>query len=185
MRVHVTDQLFGLEAFSRPLEPTAGHGADPPATGADLPATGADPPATGATRTDVGDPPVESPAQAEEDGTGELAAPLVTARSLVRRGAVLGLLFFILASVVGLSLFTLSMKTRKKAASYELAHQTRLFRRMSKHRAIYELEYAYHRSNSPIQEEFTRQGWREITPHDLTYIPVKKSAPRGRQESTW
>jgi hypothetical protein len=110
---------------------------------------------------------------------------VVVVRSLVRRGAVLGLLFFILVSVVGLSLFTLAMKTRKKAASYELAHQTRLFRRMSKHRAIYELEYAYHRSNSPIQEEFTRQGWREITPHDLTYIPVKRSAPRGRQESTW
>ena len=175
MRVHVTDQLFGLEAFSRPMRRPTDPQTDPQAELV----------APDASSTDVPDRAPEQAASPEVEELRVVTAPAWTLRSLVGRGTVLGLLLFILIAVVGLSLFTLSMKTRKKAASYELAHQTRLFRRMSKHRAIYELEYAYHRSSSPILEEFTRQGWREITPHDLTYIPVKKSVPRGRQELTW
>ncbi len=156
MRVHVTDQLFGLEAFSRPLEPASDMVAEP------------------------GPAEVSSPLTQEvvesEDRTAPFSAalPVEAVRRLVSRKLVLGLLVFLLAATVGLSMFTLVMKTRKKAASYELAHQTRLFRRMSKHRAIYELEYAFLRTNSPILEEFTRQGWREITPQDLTYVPIRK-----------
>lgn len=167
MRVHATDQLFGLEAFSRPLDSPAER------------------PAPDSSSTGISDQSPDRTSIPEGDELEAITSPVMTVRSLVGRGTVLGLLLFILIAAVGLSLFTLSMKTRKKAASYELAHQTRLFRRMSKHRAIYELEYAYLRSSSPILEEFTRQGWREVTPHDLIYIPVTKSVPRGRQELTW
>lgn len=164
MRVHVTDQLFGLEAFSRPMNaPTEVVDAAGPEQ------------ISGPLTEAVETPP-------EKTAPLSAAIPVEAVRRLVSRRMVLGLLVFLLAATVGLSMFTLVMKTRKKAASYELAHQTRLFRRMSKHRAIYELEYAFLRTNSPILEEFTRQGWREITPHDLTYVPVKRTAstaPRG------
>jgi hypothetical protein len=185
MRVHATDQLFGLEAFSRPIQ-------------TDLPENRTDPAGTiveemseapsSRCESDLPDgiagcADVDGPAVLV-DGTEmrpgdlslpvEVQEPVKALRSLLNRRVVLGLVLFTLVSVVGMSMFTLAMKTRKKAVSYELAHQTKLFKRMSKHRAIYELEYAYLRTSSPIQEEFARQGWREITPHDLTYIPVKK-----------
>jgi len=168
MRVHVTDQLFGLEAFSRPMS---------------APMETVD--AAGSAETSG---PLTDAVATPSEKTAPLSAsiPVEAVRRLVSRRLVLGLLVFLLAATVGLSMFTLVMKTRKKAASYELAHQTRLFRRMSKHRAIYELEYAFLRTNSPILGEFTRQGWREITPHDLTYVPVRRTAPSARQGGlTW
>jgi hypothetical protein len=197
MRVHATDQLFGLEAFGRsPDRETTRADRE---TGPEVVVTGplAGVP-SGVMRTALSDSlelgesgtmvtgAVES--GTEENGTTGLLGctmPPLTIRALLSRRIVLSLVFFLLVSTVGMSLFTLVMKTRKKAVSYELAHQTRLFKRMSKHRAIYELEYAYLRAGSPILEEFSRQGWREITPHDLTYIPVKDSSSGARGGQAW
>ncbi len=210
MRVHATDQLFGLEAFSRPIrtdqeseagvttdaEPAAVEGrspADDEITGDLIREPGGAvedaPDRTG----DIAGVPVAAQVERsrpltgsmERTGSIEATGSELTFRSLLSRRIVLSLVFFMLASTVAMSLFTLVMKTRKKAVSYELAHQTRLFKRMSKHRAIYELEYAYLRASSPIQEEFSRQGWREITPHDLTYIPMKKSESVVRGGPAW
>jgi len=210
MRVHATDQLFGLEAFSRPIR--TDQRSEAGVTTDEEPAavkarSSADEEITG-DRVRETDEAVEESFEGTEAAAGvpvaalversrpmtgsmemtgsiEVSASELTLRSLLSRRIVLSLVFFMLASTVGMSLFTLVMKTRKKAVSYELAHQTRLFKRMSKHRAIYELEYAYLRSSSPIQEEFSRQGWREITPHDLTYIPMKKSESVVRGGHAW
>ncbi|MBU1070213.1 hypothetical protein KJ975_11665 [Myxococcota bacterium] len=197
MRVHATDQLFGLDAFVRPphREPDPSGSSPEPEEVITGPLAGVP---SGVMRTalseslEMGDSgimvtgAVES--GTEENGTTGLLGctmPQLTIRALLSRRIVLSLVFFLLVSTVGISLFTLVMKTRKKAVSYELAHQTRLFKRMSKHRAIYELEYAYLRAGSPILEEFSRQGWREITPHDLTYIPVKDSNSGARGGQAW
>ncbi|PKN47414.1 MAG: hypothetical protein CVU59_02945 [Deltaproteobacteria bacterium HGW-Deltaproteobacteria-17] len=188
--MHATDQLFGLEVFVRPT-PTDGD-----AAGASTDSQAGVPVFTASQglsdSVEMGDSgalisgPV-GPDTETADATGQLqsAMPQLTIRALLSRRIVLSLVFFLMISTVGMSLFTLVMKTRKKAVSYELAHQTRLFKRMSKHRAIYELEYAYLRAGSPIMDEFSRQGWREITPHDLTYIPVKDADSGARGGPIW
>ena len=206
MRVHTTDQLFGLEAFSRPIRANfqevlmdpdgilAGNGT---VSGAEervkdssdvMEASTAERGSMEPAQDDAGVPEAaltERSVACQRTASDETSGPMLAIGALLNRRVLLSLVFFVLVSTVAMSLFTLVMKTRRKAVSYELAHQTRLFNRMSKHRAVYELEYAYLRANSPILGEFSRQGWREITPHDLTYIPVKDTRSVARGGQVW
>ena len=82
---------------------------------------------------------------------------------------------FLLFSATALSLFSLAMKTQRRKVSYELSQKTRLFSRLSKHRAMLQLEYSYLRSTSLIMEEFMHQGWKEVTPREVIHIQPKSS----------
>ncbi len=163
MRVHQTEELFGLDVFSGPLE-------------AESPAAEESGETTSIPRKKRKIPAVD---------VFQLAGPLKRGLGeLWCKKLLLGMVFTVIAATVGISLFTLVMKTKRKAVSYELSYQTRLFRRMSKHRAIYELEYAYQKENHPLVHNQVQEGWRKITPHDLTYIPMnRRDLPRKRDMS--
>lgn len=166
MRVHVTEPLFGLEEFGRISEKSqnpAGQESVEDGTAREEEKT---------RQTPVPASAVDVPAEADPE-----ALPQTGNRPSYRR-LVAGMLLFLLASAAGISLFSLAMKTQRRAVSYELARQTRLFSRISKHRAVLELEYAYLRSTSPVLEEFIRQGWREVPPREVVHVTLKPSVAR-------
>lgn len=93
---------------------------------------------------------------------------------------------FLLFSATALSLFSLAMKTQRRTISYELSQKTHLFSRISKHRAMLQLEYSYLRSTSPILEEFIRQGWKEVTPREVIHLQPKSSVTTtNKGNPTW
>ena len=184
MKVHVTDELFGLEAFSRPIRVRPST-EEPEISGPQKPDTGHIEDTTLPVGVPVADPMDTGEWSTPGRSISDAVSLWRSLSGLFNRRLMLGLAFLVLFLFVGLCLFTLVMKTRKKAVSYELSHQTRIFKRMSRQRAVFELEYAYLRANSELLEEFPKQGWREITPHDLTYIPMPKAKTRPAGGSPW
>lgn len=183
MKLHITEPLFGLDAFTRP------ENSVPPATTADP--EPADEPSTPGAETakdgsETGFFPAEALPKTNNSDDSLQTTPAAAAASLSLHRMAAGITIFLLLCATGLSLFSLAMKTQRRAVSYELARQTRIFSRISKHRAMLELEYAYLRSTNPMLEDFTRRGWREITPHEVRHVKWKASGNSARKgQNPW
>ncbi|MGM0597274.1 MAG: hypothetical protein ACQES9_09565 [Myxococcota bacterium] len=84
-------------------------------------------------------------------------------------------IFVFIGIFVLIALVSIYVNSRKKVISYQLSAQTRLMRRLSKKKAIFELEYSYLKSKQTIDSKLKKSNWEEVAPEQIKYIKIRSA----------
>ncbi|MDA3864888.1 MAG: hypothetical protein PF689_13585 [Deltaproteobacteria bacterium] len=84
-------------------------------------------------------------------------------------------IFVFIGICVLIALVSVHVNSRKKIISYQLSAQTRLMQRLSKKKAMFELEYSYLKSKQSIDAKLKESNWEEVAPEQIKYIKIQSS----------
>ena len=127
----------------------------------------------------------------EIKNTNEISTPVNTNRTefifslkeAFSTKSLISLIIFLIISLTITSIITIKLKIRKKELSYKLAKQTTLMKRLSQKKAVFELEYAFLKSNENIKEYAKKYNWIHVSPKDIIFISNGKKSDLTKRKN--